>query len=101
MDTQRNALDERELIAQVNRDFGTNHEDLLTALDEFYLNGCADEHSGNVEAPTGHFFRVHRWIVTTDNYGFKSLNECDTESDAINEFRAAEKEYAAWDAEED
>lgn len=69
---------------------------LLDALEAFAGNGSADEVSGNVESPTGHFFRVDRWIVVTDSQGFRDVQTYDTESEAEVAFRSMDEEYIQW-----
>jgi hypothetical protein len=68
----------------------------LEACETFYLHGTADDVSGDVEAPTGHFYRVARWIVRTDSQGFKDLEELETEDEARAAFETLETEYDAW-----
>ena len=96
MDTQRNALSEAEIIAQARKAFGAENEApfaLLDALESFYMNGGADETSGDVET-FGHFYRVHRWIVWTDSQGFHDVDTYDTEVEAIAWFAKYDAEYA-------
>jgi hypothetical protein len=69
---------------------------LLDALEAFYMNGCADEVSGDVEGPTGHFYRVSRWIVTTDSQGFKSVDGWPNVMAAEKAFGDADCEYREW-----
>ncbi len=99
MDKQRNALSENEFIGQAATQFpgeifgrSPNHR-ILDACEAFYMNGCADEVSGNVESSLGHFYRCHRWIVVTDNQGFKDVQTFDTEAEAEIEFRSRDEEY--------
>ena len=99
MDTQRNALSEAEIIAQANKHYQLrwkthlDADDLLLALESFYMNGGADETSGDVET-FGHFYRVHRWIVWTDSQGFHDVDTYDTEAEAIACFAKYDVEYA-------
>lgn len=89
---------EQQIIDEAEQHFGpVNPGTLLEALEAFYMSGSADEVSGNVEAPTGHFYRVDRWIVTTDSQGFKSVTEHDTEITATYGFDVLESAYAEWD----
>jgi hypothetical protein len=61
------------------------------------MDGCADEVSGNVDAPTGHFYRVAAQIVTTDSQGFSSVTSFDSLAAAKAEFQRLDAEYAKWD----
>jgi hypothetical protein len=69
---------------------------LLAALEHFYGNDSTDEQSGDVEAPTGHFYRVDRWIVQTDSAGFNSIYTYDTEDEAKLEFVKMENDFDVW-----
>lgn len=102
-----NTLSEDEIIAQCKENFGWDtysagkpDNPLLHACETFYMNGCADAVGGDVESPTGHFYRVHRWIVTTDNYGFKDIETYDTETEAIVAFEQRADEYTQWAGED-
>ena len=99
-----NMLSENELVDQAIEAFGNEsvgHSDaLIQACESFYMNGCADAVDGDVESPTGHFYRVHRWIVTTDNYGFKEIETYDTETEAIVAFEQRADEYTQWAGED-
>jgi hypothetical protein len=68
-------------------------------LEDIYMDGMADEVSGNVEAPTGHFYRVGAQIVTTDSQGFVSVENFDSEGQAVAEFSIRDDEFSAWDSE--
>jgi hypothetical protein len=70
----------------------------LDQCEQVYMDGCADEISGDVEAPMGHFYRVGRFIVTTDSQGFHSLSEYADEETAHYEFEQAAVAYAEWDS---
>ena len=78
-------MTEQEFIEEVNKIYGSEHTELLAALEEIYMNGCADESTGSVDT-TGHFYRVHRWIVATDNLGFREIETYDSEEEAKAEF---------------
>ncbi len=71
---------------------------LLEALETFYLNGTADEISGDVDSPVGHFYRVDRWIVTTDSQGFHSVWNYATIEAASSEFHRLDEDYSQWDS---
>lgn len=104
MNTDQNMLSEDEIIAQAEEgcDHGTlverigNPGKLLAALEHFYMNGSDDANAGDVESPTGHFYRVHRWIVTTDSQGFNDIETYDTETEAIVAFERIVEEYCQW-----
>lgn len=74
-------------------------EGTLEWAEELYGHGMADEVSGDVEAPTGHFYRVDRWIVTTDSRGFREIDAFPTEGYAHNVFESLDAEYAEWEDE--
>jgi hypothetical protein len=68
----------------------------MEELEEIYGNGMTDEMSGNVEAPTGHFYRVESQIVVTDTQGFRSLFNFRNEDEAKAAFTKQDKEYSSW-----
>lgn len=74
---------------------------LLQCCETIYLNGFSDDCSGDVDCPTGHFYRVARWIVETDSHGFSYLTAFIKESQAVEYFEACDREYAAWSDEGD
>lgn len=69
----------------------------LEELDEIYGNGGTDQMSGDVEAPTGHFYRVETQIVVTDTQGFRSVFNFRNEDEAKAAFAKLNKEYLNWD----
>src|SRR4029077_2186483 len=74
---------------------------IMDALEAFYGHGMTDEMSGNVECPsTGHFYRVDRWIVTTDDRGFRADWIYGTIAEAQSEFQKLEDEFSKWDMSE-
>ncbi len=75
-------------------------QDVLNACESYYLSGFHDELSGDSEAPTGHFYRIHRWIVTTNSQGFRFLDTFDTEDEAQKEFNNLEAEYSEWETQD-
>lgn len=96
------AASEYQIIKEAQENYGeTGIETLMDALEAFYLSGCPDEESGDVESPTGHFYRVDRWIVTTDSQGFKEIDDHLSEESAKRTFENLENEYAEWADEED
>lgn len=72
-------------------------EGSLQWAEELYMHGMADEVSGNVEAPMGHFYRVERWIVMTDSQGNNDISEYDDEKRAMAEFQSRDDEYSDWE----
>lgn len=88
-----NSLSEAEIIEQAQV-FQPDSDDLLQALEAFYGHGFHDDQDGDVET-FGHFYRVHRWIVWTDNCGFKELDSYDNEDEAVKAFEQLSKEFAA------
>ena len=96
--TDSSRTSKSEMIAQ-GKEFDPSVSTLLEALEAFYMNGFAHESSGNVEAPTGHFYRVDRWIVTTSNQGFKDIWNYPSVARAKEEFQRWDEEYIAWEDE--
>lgn len=70
---------------------------ILDALEAVYGYGFADELSGNVDSPVGHFYRVDRWIVVTDDRGFHSVWNYGSVGEAQHEFHILEEEFSKWD----
>ncbi len=75
-------------------------QDVLNACEAYYLSGHYDDLSGDSEAPTGHFYRIHRFIVTTFSSGNRYLNTFDNEDEAQKEFNELEAEYSDWDTQD-
>lgn len=73
-----------------------SHEGTLKVLEEIYMNGMADEVSGDVDAPSGHFYRVGRYIVFTDSQGFRNLFSYQTTDLAKQDFEYYDREYSRW-----
>jgi hypothetical protein len=94
---------DKRFIEDARENFGDDGEILTVreACEAYYMSGFADEESGDVEAPTGHFYRVGRYLVTTDSQGFHSWDRYATERDAETAFGDADCEYAEWLGEED
>jgi hypothetical protein len=90
-----NFLSESELIEQARTDLDEilRDDDILGACEAFYGHGFADEQDGDVET-FGHFYRVHRWIVWTDNYGFHDLETYDSEDEAHKAFEDYQYNYS-------
>lgn len=65
-------------------------------LEEIYMNGMADRVSGDVEAPTGHFYLVDCQIVTTDSQGFTGVETFGSNAEAEEEFNKRNKEFNIW-----
>jgi len=89
------ALDAHALIVsarRLDRDVVT----VLEACEAFYMNGTADDVSGDVESLPGHFYRVARWVVLTDSQGFRNLSEYDDEAQAVEAFLEMSLEFEAW-----
>jgi len=60
-------------------------DNLLEALECFYLSGFQDEVCGTVES-LGHYYRVSRWIVQTDSQGFHNVMTFATDKEAAIAF---------------
>lgn len=72
----------------------SHYDPIREHLAELALDGVADEESGDVEAPTGHFYRVGRYVVVTDSRGFSELHDCGTAASAAAYFDGLELDYA-------
>lgn len=104
MDNKRNTLSEDEIIKEAEEAYGDlddyvrigNPGRLMSALYAFSMNGSSDDESGDVESPTGYFYRVHRWIVTTNSQGFDDIETYDNEAEAIEAFNRRNEEYCQW-----
>lgn len=72
---------------------------LLAALETIYMHGgvSSEDIGGDSEAPTGHFYRIERWIVSVDSQGFKDLTSFDTLAEAEDAFANLEDEFSKWD----
>lgn len=66
-------------------------------LEEIYMDGMADYVSGDVEAPTGHFYLIDCQMVTTDSQGFRCVENFNSMREAKEEFEKREREYAEWE----
>ncbi len=101
-------MSEQEFVDQAMEDFpdyfahpnDLRARDVLEACECYYLSGFSDGISGDSEAPTGHFYRIHRWIVITDSQGFRDLDTFDNEDVAAAEFERLDIEYAEWENDE-
>jgi hypothetical protein len=69
----------------------------LEQLEEIYMDGCTDEVSGNVEAPTGHFYRVGNQIVVTDSQGFNNVENFTHVEEAEVAFDERNEDFMEWD----
>lgn len=94
---------EAQLVAQAIEAFGEwiGIHSALDACETYWGNGASDEHDGDVEAPCGHFYRVDRWIVTTDTQGLKSIEEYANCMDAHDAFDALQHDYSEWARDDD
>lgn len=97
--SKHNSLSEEELIDQACESFNVEVGSILDACEEFYMNGSWDQSGGSVDATTGHFYRVHRWIVITDSQGSNELQTFDDEDEAERAFDTLMEEYSQWDNE--
>jgi hypothetical protein len=86
-----------EFVRQARVDWpDANIRTVLDACEEYYMNGIYDDISGDMESPTGHFYRIDRHIVVTDSQGFHDLQTFDSEEAAIEAFGKLDDEYAEW-----
>lgn len=94
-----NSMSEADLIAHACRDLGEKEEDVSTieeAMEAWWGHGFSDEQTGSVtEPPFEHVFRVHRWLMWTDEQGFKTVDEYDNEDEAHQAFEKAETDLYA------
>lgn len=73
----------------------------LAELEEIYMNGFADEVTGDVDSPVNHVYRVGKYLVETLSTGFKYVAEYETTTEAITVFNQIDAEYSTWlDSEE-
>ncbi|HEY1249205.1 MAG TPA: hypothetical protein VGE97_09475 [Nitrososphaera sp.] len=90
-------MTEQEFITQAKLDWEDSEiNDIEDALEACYQNGSYDDIGGDVEAPTGHYYKIDQWIVVTDNQGFHKITEWPTVEDAEKHFDELEKEYEKW-----
>jgi hypothetical protein len=75
---------------------GNADRPLTNALEYLRLMGHADAESGDASAPGGHFARVQRWLLFTDEQGFVAVVGFDTVAEAIEHFDSAERRFAQW-----
>lgn len=64
------------------------------------MYGCADETTGDVEAPTQHVCRFGKRLLITDSQGFVTCTRLASENDAEQAFNLIDEEYAVWSDEE-
>ena len=69
----------------------------LAACECIHAAGGQDAQSGDVDSPTGYFYRVDRWIVVVDTLGFLYLHEYQTEDEASKAFGVLDDKYSEWD----
>lgn len=87
---------DKDFIREVNKNLGGEYDTLLDALEAVYMDGFADETTGDVDW-IGHFYRVERWVVVTDNYGFNSVRTFDSVKDAQSYMEEMGSEYGEWE----
>lgn len=83
------------IIALARVQLDEDVSDVLAACESFYGHGFADEITGDVDGP-GHFYRVARWIVTTDSQGFHYLAEFEDEATARSTFQEIEAQVSRF-----
>jgi hypothetical protein len=86
----------QEMVAR-GRELDPDVKTILDALEAVYGNGFADAVSGNVDAPTGHFYRIDRWIVITDERGFHEVWNFGSIHEAMQDYVKLDEEFAEWD----
>ena len=70
---------------------------ILRAIQCLSMHSACDVESGDVDAPTGHFVRVGRWIAVTDSLGFHHLHTYETDREADRAFSEMDDRYSDWD----
>lgn len=65
-------------------------------LRNIWMFGSADEVGGDVEAPTGHYYRVDHSVVVTDSQGFHTTYEFATNESASAWVAQLDSEYNDW-----
>ena len=89
------SMSSRELVEIVRLlDLDPSATDALEACEAFWVNGCADEQDGDVEGPEGFFYRVSRWVVDVDNFGFRNITEHGNEQEARDDFEYRAKVHS-------
>jgi hypothetical protein len=68
----------------------------LAELENLFMNGFADDETGDVDSPTGHVYRVGRWLVHTDSSGFHTVFPYTAEADATEAFARIDTEFSEW-----
>lgn len=96
-------------------------DDIETILDLIIAGGWANETTGHVDSPTGHVALIDLtterermtdtfdatlpdpawYLVVTDQLGFIHYEAHDTEGSARKFYAALDREYAAWDNNDD
>jgi len=91
-------MTEEEFIRQARLDWEEDTiETMKDALEICFLNGNYDDSGGDAEAPTGHYYKCERWIVTTDSDGNNTVHTFESEEEAEARFRELEEEFDEWD----
>lgn len=78
---------------------GYDCEPTLRACECIHAHGGVDAESGTVDASTGFFYRIDRWMVVVDQQGFLHLLTYETEDECRRAFNALDDEYSDWDNE--
>jgi hypothetical protein len=71
-------------------------DEILIECETAYMDGVADDVSGDVECLTGHFYRVGRHVIVTDSQGFRNRYSFDTVEEAKRNFAELDREYGDW-----
>ena len=93
---QTPATTKAEMIERA-KDLDPSVKTIMDALEAHYGHGFTDEMSGNVDSPVGHFYRVDRWIVVTNDRGFRDVWNYGSITEAKTEFQLLEDEFSKWD----
>jgi hypothetical protein len=90
---------EEEFIRQTKVDWEDKDHpinSLQDALEVNYMNGNYDNLSGDVDAPTGHFYIIEQWILVTDSQGNKIVQSYESPVEAETAFNKLEADYDEW-----
>lgn len=85
-------MTDETLISGAREILGEDPVTVLDACEAFYMNGLADDVCGDVDLD-GHYYRVERWIVRTDDLGFHHLDSYPSVETAKRVFGIIERQF--------
>lgn len=74
----------------------TEYDKELAYAESCFGNGVADYVSGDVESPTGHYYRVECNVIVTDSYGFTCLYAYSSIDKARQAVDYLDSRYEQW-----